>query len=68
MAEGQVTVDGVTRPLTAPFLVIATENPIDLEGTPSLEATALTARTTATLSGTEFACLVGRCEERRTVR
>jgi MoxR-like ATPase len=33
MAEGQVTVDGVTRPLTAPFLVIATENPIDLEGT-----------------------------------
>jgi MoxR-like ATPase len=33
MAEGQVTVDGVTRPLPAPFLVIATENPIDLEGT-----------------------------------
>src|SRR3954467_6745601 len=33
MAEQQVTVDGVTRPLPAPFLVIATENPIDLEGT-----------------------------------
>jgi MoxR-like ATPase len=33
MAEGQVTVDGVTRPLPQPFLVIATENPIDLEGT-----------------------------------
>jgi MoxR-like ATPase len=33
MAERQVTVDGVTRPLPAPFLVIATENPIDLEGT-----------------------------------
>lgn len=33
MGEGQVTVDGVTRPLPSPFLVIATENPIDLEGT-----------------------------------
>jgi MoxR-like ATPase len=33
MAERQVTVDGVTRPLPVPFLVIATENPIDLEGT-----------------------------------
>src|SRR4051812_32250278 len=33
MAERQVTADGVTRPLPAPFLVIATENPIDLEGT-----------------------------------
>jgi MoxR-like ATPase len=33
MAERQVTVDGVTRLLPAPFLVIATENPIDLEGT-----------------------------------
>jgi MoxR-like ATPase len=33
MAEGQVTVDGVTRPLPSPFLVIATENPIDQEGT-----------------------------------
>ena len=33
MAEGQVTVDGVTHPLPAPFLVIATENPIEQEGT-----------------------------------
>jgi len=33
MAERQVTTDGVTRPLPSPFLVIATENPIDLEGT-----------------------------------
>jgi MoxR-like ATPase len=33
MAERQVTVDGVTRPLPSPFLVIATENPIDQEGT-----------------------------------
>jgi MoxR-like ATPase len=33
MAEGQVTVDGVTRPLPDPFLLIATENPIEYEGT-----------------------------------
>ena len=33
MAERQVTVDGVPRRLPAPFLVIATENPIDQEGT-----------------------------------
>ncbi|WP_342774889.1 AAA family ATPase [Cognatilysobacter terrigena] len=33
MAEHQVTVDGVTRPLLAPFFVIATQNPVDLSGT-----------------------------------
>ncbi len=33
MAEGRVTVDGVTRPLEPPFLVMATQNPIDHEGT-----------------------------------
>jgi MoxR-like ATPase len=33
MAEQQVTVDGVTRPLAAPFLVMATQNPIEYEGT-----------------------------------
>jgi MoxR-like ATPase len=33
MAEGRVTVDGVTHPLQPPFLVIATQNPIDHEGT-----------------------------------
>jgi MoxR-like ATPase len=33
MAEGQVTVDGVTRALPDSFLVIATENPIEHEGT-----------------------------------
>lgn len=33
MEERQVTVDGVTRPLTAPFIVIATQNPIEHEGT-----------------------------------
>jgi len=33
MAERQVTVDGSSRPLPDPFLVIATENPIEQEGT-----------------------------------
>lgn len=33
MQERQVTIDGVTRPLPRPFLVIATQNPVELEGT-----------------------------------
>lgn len=33
MQERQVTVDGVTRPIPRPFLVMATQNPIELEGT-----------------------------------
>ncbi len=33
MQERQVTVDGVTRYLPRPFLVLATQNPIELEGT-----------------------------------
>ncbi len=33
MAEGQVTVDGATRPVPQPFLLLATENPIEFEGT-----------------------------------
>ena len=33
MAERQVTLDGVTRPLSEPFFVIATQNPVDLVGT-----------------------------------
>ena len=33
MEERQVTVDGVTRPLDLPFIVIATQNPIEHEGT-----------------------------------
>ncbi len=33
MQERQVTTDGVTRPLGPPFLVIATQNPIEYEGT-----------------------------------
>ena len=33
MQERQVTIDGVTRPLPRPFLVVATQNPIEFEGT-----------------------------------
>jgi len=33
MSERQVTVDGTTYPLQAPFLVFATQNPIEQEGT-----------------------------------
>jgi len=36
MQENQVTVEGETHPLGKPFLVIATQNPIDLEGTYAL--------------------------------
>jgi MoxR-like ATPase len=32
MAERQITVDGESRPLPAPFLILATENPLDHEG------------------------------------
>ena len=33
MSEQQVSVDGETHPLPGPFMVIATQNPIELEGT-----------------------------------
>ncbi len=33
MEERQVTVDGITRPLPKPFMVLATQNPIEYEGT-----------------------------------
>ena len=33
MQERQVTIEGVTHPLAPPFLVIATQNPIEYEGT-----------------------------------
>ncbi|WP_343245118.1 MoxR family ATPase [Streptomyces sp. SID14478] len=36
MAESQVTADGATRPLADPFMVIATANPVEYEGTYSL--------------------------------
>jgi MoxR-like ATPase len=33
MAEGQVSMDGETHPLPSPFIVLATDNPIEYEGT-----------------------------------
>jgi MoxR-like ATPase len=36
MEEKQVTVDGTTYPLASPFTVVATQNPIEMEGTYAL--------------------------------
>lgn len=36
MEEGQVSVDGTTHPLDPPFIVVATQNPIEMEGTYAL--------------------------------
>lgn len=36
MEERQVTVDGMTHPLPRPFVVIATQNPVEMEGTYAL--------------------------------
>jgi MoxR-like ATPase len=33
MSEGQVSTEGVTRPLPSPFFVVATQNPIEFHGT-----------------------------------
>jgi MoxR-like ATPase len=33
MEERQITIDGVTHPLPSPFVVLATQNPIEYEGT-----------------------------------
>src|SRR4026209_2474246 len=33
MEEGQATIDGISHPMPTPFLVIATQNPIEYEGT-----------------------------------
>ncbi len=33
MQENQVTAEGITKPLPRPFMVLATQNPIELEGT-----------------------------------
>ncbi|HWT00463.1 MAG TPA: MoxR family ATPase [Pyrinomonadaceae bacterium] len=33
MAEGHVTIEGATRPLPSPFIVVATQNPIEHHGT-----------------------------------
>src|SRR3954471_21120299 len=49
MEEGQVTVDGVAYPMAPPFLVVATQNPVEMEGTyplPEAQRDRFTARLT----------------------
>ncbi len=41
MQEGRVTVDGTSHPLAQPFMVIATQNPVEYEGTYPLPETQL---------------------------
>lgn len=41
MEEKQVTVDGITRPLSAPFIVLATQNPVGSAGTQMLPSAQL---------------------------
>ncbi len=41
MEEKQVTVDGITRPLSAPFIVLATQNPVGSAGTQLLPSAQL---------------------------
>ena len=41
MEERQVTVDGVAHPMPEPFIVMATQNPIEYEGTFPLPETEL---------------------------
>ena len=36
LEERQVTVDGITHPLPSPFIVVATQNPVEMEGTYAL--------------------------------
>ena len=49
MQEQQVTVDGTSRPLPRPFLVMATQNPIEYEGTYKFQKSTL-ARTLMCMS------------------
>jgi MoxR-like ATPase len=41
MEEGQVTIDGVTRPVPEPFMVLATQSPLPMEGSFPLPPTQL---------------------------
>jgi MoxR-like ATPase len=57
MEEHQVTVDGTTYELQTPFMVIATQNPIEMEGTyplPEAQRDRFTARAFAALDGRDY--------------
>ena len=66
MQERQVTVDGVTYPLPDPFFVLATQNPVELEGTFPLPEAQLdrfllrVGSATPTRSRRSGSCTVGR--------
>ena len=67
MAERQVTVDGVTRRLPEPFLVLATENPLEYEGTfplPEAQLDRFSLRTTLGYPGTENELAILRAQRR----
>jgi MoxR-like ATPase len=51
MAEQQVTIDGVTRALPDPFLVLATENPIERKARSRFRRRSSTASSCARRSG-----------------
>jgi MoxR-like ATPase len=56
MEERQVTVDGTTYPLESPFMVVATQNPIEMEGTyplPEAQLDRFTARISIGYPSTE---------------
>lgn len=65
MEERQVTVDGTTYPLARPFLVLATQNPVEMEGTyplPEAQRDRFLARTAIGYpdAASEIAMLAGR--------
>ena len=63
MAEGQVTVDGATRPVPQPFLLLATENPIEFEGTfplPRHSSTASSCARRSAIRGSRRSCASSR--------
>jgi MoxR-like ATPase len=60
MQERQVTIEGRTNQLERPFLVIATQNPIEYEGTYPLPGRSSTASCSGCGSGTRAATTSGR--------
>jgi len=70
MGEGQVSVDSVTRPLPQPFIVLATDNPIEYEGTyelpeAQLDRFMMRLRLGYLAAGDEVAMLQRRLDRRR---